>query len=56
MILENLPGERVQFNFPLDAVAILQFDLVQVLAVFLVQVGVQQGRAGMQGQGWSPPV
>ena len=51
MILENLPGERVQFNFPLDAVAIFQFDLVEVLAVFLVEVGVQQRRARMQGQG-----
>ena len=51
MILEHLPGERVQFNFPLDAVGIFQFDLVEVLAILLIQVGIQQRRARVQGQG-----
>jgi hypothetical protein len=39
MILENLPGERVQFNFPLDAVAILQ------LWMAVIPVSVEASRA-----------
>ena len=53
MILENLPGERVQFNLPFNAVGIFQLDFIDILAVGLVQVGIQQCRAGMQGQGCS---
>ncbi len=50
MILEDGAGDGVQFQVPLDALGVAQFNLIKVLAVFLFKLGFMHGGAGMFGQ------
>ena len=51
MILEDLPGDSVQFHIPLDALGIAQVNLVNILAVFLLQLGFMHRATWVLGQG-----
>ena len=53
MVFEDLPADGVDFNVPLHTLRIAQFDLVNILAIFLFQLGVSDGgfRVLRQGDG-----
>jgi hypothetical protein len=44
VVFEYLAADCVELDVPLDALGITQFDLINVFAIFLFQLGVGDGR------------
>jgi hypothetical protein len=40
MILENLAAGSVHFHIPINALRVTQFDLIDMLAIFLFKPGI----------------
>lgn len=50
MVFEYLATDRIKFDVPLDALGIAQFDLIDIFAIFLFQLGIGHGRVRVFGQ------